>query len=163
VVANRGVSGIDGFVSTVQGVALAHVGPTVALAGDLSLLHDINGLLPGPDTRPDVTYVVVNNDGGGIFSLLPQGTRVAPAEFERVFGTPHGMVLADLAAAYQLGHVLVSTAEELRAAVAEPVGQRIVEVRTDRAENAALHERLRTTAAAAVAGLRLGSREKGLA
>jgi 2-succinyl-5-enolpyruvyl-6-hydroxy-3-cyclohexene-1-carboxylate synthase len=163
IVANRGVSGIDGFTSTAQGVALAHDGPTVALAGDLSLLHDINGLLPGPDSRPDVTYVVVNNDGGGIFSLLPQGTEVAPADFERVFGTPHGMVLADVAAAYQVGHVLVSNGDELRNALAAPDGLRIVEVRTDRGENAALHERLRETAAAAVAALRLGSSGKGLA
>jgi 2-succinyl-5-enolpyruvyl-6-hydroxy-3-cyclohexene-1-carboxylate synthase len=163
IVANRGVSGIDGFTSTAQGVALAHGGPTVALAGDLSLLHDINGLLPGPDTRPDVTYVVVNNDGGGIFSLLPQATEVAPADFERLFGTPHGMVLADVAAAYQVGHALVSTVDELRAALATADGLRIVEVRTHRNENAALHERLRETAAAAVAALRLGSTGKGLA
>jgi 2-succinyl-5-enolpyruvyl-6-hydroxy-3-cyclohexene-1-carboxylate synthase len=162
VVANRGVSGIDGFVSTAQGVALAHDGPTVALGGDLSLLHDVNGLLPGPDVRPDVTYVVINNDGGGIFSLLPQAAGVAPADFERVFGTPHGMVLADVATAYQLGHALVSTTEELRAALAAPDGLRIVEVRTDRAVNAALHDRLRDTAAAAVAALRLGSTQKGL-
>jgi 2-succinyl-5-enolpyruvyl-6-hydroxy-3-cyclohexene-1-carboxylate synthase len=161
IVANRGVSGIDGFTSTAQGVALAHDGPTVALAGDLSLLHDINGLLPGPDARPDVTYVVVNNDGGGIFSLLPQGTEVARADFERLFGTPHGMVLADVAAAYQVSHALVSTVDELRAALAGPDRLRIVEVRTDRNANAALHERLRETAAAAVATLRLGSTGKG--
>jgi 2-succinyl-5-enolpyruvyl-6-hydroxy-3-cyclohexene-1-carboxylate synthase len=158
VVANRGVSGIDGFTSTAQGVALAHDGPTVALGGDLSLLHDINGLLPGPDARPDVSYVVINNDGGGIFSLLPQGTGVPAADFERVFGTPHGMVLADVAAAYQVGHVRVSTVEELRAALALPLALRIIEVRTSRVENADLHDRLRDTAAAAVAALRLGSR-----
>jgi 2-succinyl-5-enolpyruvyl-6-hydroxy-3-cyclohexene-1-carboxylate synthase len=162
IVANRGVSGIDGFVSTAQGVALVHDGPTVALGGDLSLLHDVNGLLPGPDTRPDVTYVVVNNDGGGIFSLLPQGAGVAAADFERVFGTPHGMVLADVAAAYQVGHVLVSTVAELRAALDLPVALRIIEVQTGRLENAALHERLRDTAAATVAALRLGSTETDL-
>jgi 2-succinyl-5-enolpyruvyl-6-hydroxy-3-cyclohexene-1-carboxylate synthase len=162
IVANRGVSGIDGFVSTAQGVALAHDGPTVALGGDLSLLHDINGLLPGPDARPDLTYVVVNNDGGGIFSLLPQGTGVARADFERVFGTPHGMVLADVAAAYQVEHVLVSTVAELRDALALPPALRIVEVRTSRDANAALHDRLRDTAAAAVAALRLGSTETDL-
>jgi 2-succinyl-5-enolpyruvyl-6-hydroxy-3-cyclohexene-1-carboxylate synthase len=134
-------------------VALAHDGRTVALCGDLSLLHDVNGLMPGPDTRPDITYVVINNDGGGIFSLLPQGSGVAPGDFERVFGTPHGMVLADVAAAYQVGHVLASTLSELRAALAMPGGLRIVEVRTDRSENAALHDRLRAAAASAVATL----------
>jgi 2-succinyl-5-enolpyruvyl-6-hydroxy-3-cyclohexene-1-carboxylate synthase len=157
VVANRGVSGIDGFVSTAQGVALAHDGPTVALGGDLSLLHDVNGLLPGPDQRPDVSYVIVNNDGGGIFSLLPQGTGVPPADFERVFGTPHGMVLADVAAAYQVEHVPVSTVDELRTALGLSPALRIIEVRTARAENTALHAQLRETADAAVAALRLGS------
>jgi 2-succinyl-5-enolpyruvyl-6-hydroxy-3-cyclohexene-1-carboxylate synthase len=156
IVANRGVSGIDGFVSTAQGVALGHPGPTVALCGDLSLLHDVNGLLPGPDARPDLTYVVINNDGGGIFSLLPQGTGVEPAQFEQAFGTPHGMVLADVASAYQVGYHLVSTVEDLRVALTQPPGGvRIVEVRTDRHENAALHEELRRAAATAVAGLRL--------
>ncbi len=156
IVANRGVSGIDGFVSTAQGVALGHDGPTVALCGDLSLLHDVNGLLPGPDARPDVTYVVINNDGGGIFSLLPQHTGVAAADFERVFGTPHGIALADLAAAYRIAHVEVSDVEELRNALKAPVGLRIVEVRTDREQNAALHDQLRDAGAAAVAALELG-------
>jgi 2-succinyl-5-enolpyruvyl-6-hydroxy-3-cyclohexene-1-carboxylate synthase len=142
--ANRGVSGIDGFVSTAQGVAIAHdLGPTVALCGDLSLLHDVNGLLPGPDQRPDVTYVAINNDGGGIFSLLPQASSVEPAAFERLFGTPHGMSLERLAAAYDVDYTLVATAPELAEALASYGGVRIIEVRTDRAENATLHARLR--------------------
>jgi 2-succinyl-5-enolpyruvyl-6-hydroxy-3-cyclohexene-1-carboxylate synthase len=145
VLANRGVSGIDGFVSTVQGVAIGGPveAPTVALCGDLSLLHDINGLLPGPDSRPDVTYVVINNDGGGIFSLLPQGTAVDHSAFERLFGTPHGMSIEGLAAAYDVDYTSASTASELGAALSTHGGVRIVEVRTDRAANAALHGRLR--------------------
>jgi 2-succinyl-5-enolpyruvyl-6-hydroxy-3-cyclohexene-1-carboxylate synthase len=145
ILANRGVSGIDGFVSTAQGVAIAHgsAGPTVALCGDLSLLHDVNGLMPGPDQRPDVTYVVINNDGGGIFSLLPQGSAIDPAAFERLFGTPHGMSLDQVAAAYQVEHTLVTTGDELAAALSSYGGVRIIEVRTSRAENAALHDRLR--------------------
>ncbi|MDQ1695795.1 MAG: 2-succinyl-5-enolpyruvyl-6-hydroxy-3-cyclohexene-carboxylate synthase, partial [Frankiaceae bacterium] len=100
IVANRGVSGIDGFVSTASGVALANSGPTWALAGDLSVLHDVNGLLVGPgEVRPDLTVVVVNNDGGGIFSLLPQASGDAAA-FERLFGTPHGVDIQQLATAY---------------------------------------------------------------
>jgi 2-succinyl-5-enolpyruvyl-6-hydroxy-3-cyclohexene-1-carboxylate synthase len=143
--ANRGVSGIDGFVSTAQGIAIDHGsgGPTVALCGDLSLLHDINGLMPGPDPRPDITYVVINNDGGGIFSLLPQASSVDPAAFERLFGTPHGMSLERVAAAYDVEHTLVTTGHELAAALPSHRGVRIIEVRTDRAENAALHDRLR--------------------
>ena len=146
VLANRGVSGIDGFVSTAQGIAIARGsgGPTVALSGDLSFLHDINGLMPGPDTRADVTYVVINNDGGGIFSLLPQGEAVESAAFERLFGTPHGMSLEQVAAAYQVPYTRVSTAAELHAAVSEPTGLRLVEVQTNRIENAELHAQLRS-------------------
>ncbi len=149
VVANRGVSGIDGFVSTAMGVAWTHPGPTVALAGDLSLLHDATGLAADPP--PDLTLVVVNNDGGGIFSLLPQVGEVDGPVFERLFGTPHGVDLAHLAAAYGVPHRLVTSPGELREAVeAPPAGVRVVEVRTDRRENAALHERMRRAAAAGV-------------
>ena len=146
VLANRGVSGIDGFVSTAVGVALAADGPTVALCGDLSMLHDANGLL-GADA--DLTIVVVNNDGGGIFSFLPQAAH--PEGFERVFGTPHGADLASLARAYGAAHVLASTDEQLRDALAEDSrGVRLVEVRTERAANVALHRGLRDAVAAAI-------------
>jgi 2-succinyl-5-enolpyruvyl-6-hydroxy-3-cyclohexene-1-carboxylate synthase len=145
ILANRGVSGIDGFASTAQGVAIGTQGgaPVVALCGDLSLLHDINGLMPGPDQRADVTYVVINNDGGGIFSLLPQRSAVDPDAFERLFGTPHGMSIERLAAAYEVDYALVATTDELSNSLSSYGGVRIIEVRTDRAENAALHERLR--------------------
>ncbi|HEX3897732.1 MAG TPA: 2-succinyl-5-enolpyruvyl-6-hydroxy-3-cyclohexene-1-carboxylic-acid synthase [Mycobacteriales bacterium] len=144
VYANRGVSGIDGFVSSAQGVAIGNDGdPTVALCGDLSLLHDSNGFIRGAEAQPDLTYVVINNDGGGIFSLLPQGDAVEPAAFERLFGTPHGVSLEALAAAYGVAHQLVSSAGELADALSTFDGLRIVEVRTDRAENAELHARLR--------------------
>jgi 2-succinyl-5-enolpyruvyl-6-hydroxy-3-cyclohexene-1-carboxylate synthase len=144
VYANRGVSGIDGFVSTAIGVARGRPQKaTVALCGDLSLLHDINGLALGPEAQPDLTYVVINNDGGGIFSLLPQGDTVEPAPFERLFGTPHGVAIDRLASAYGVEHRHVSSAAELAAATAEPRGIRIVEIRTDRAANADLHARMR--------------------
>ncbi|HVS67963.1 MAG TPA: 2-succinyl-5-enolpyruvyl-6-hydroxy-3-cyclohexene-1-carboxylic-acid synthase [Mycobacteriales bacterium] len=144
VYANRGVSGIDGFVSTAIGIARARPdAPTVALCGDLSLLHDVNGLALGPEAPPDVTFVVINNDGGGIFSLLPQGSAVQPAAFERLFGTPHGVDIGGLAAAYGVEHRLAASAEELASAVSDPLGVRIVEVRTDRAANADLHARMR--------------------
>jgi 2-succinyl-5-enolpyruvyl-6-hydroxy-3-cyclohexene-1-carboxylate synthase len=144
VYANRGVSGIDGFVSTAMGVARARPdSPVVALCGDLSLLHDVNGLAVGSEQPPDVTFVVINNDGGGIFSLLPQATSVEPAAFERLFGTPHGVSFDRLAAAYGVGHRLITTADELPDALANRGGIRIVEIRTDRAANAALHARMR--------------------
>jgi 2-succinyl-5-enolpyruvyl-6-hydroxy-3-cyclohexene-1-carboxylate synthase len=149
VVANRGVSGIDGFVSTAQGVALSRSGPTWALAGDLSLLHDANGL--ASDRPPDVTYVVLNNNGGGIFSLLPQASVVDPAVFERLFGTPHDVDIAALATAFGAGYTRADSPSALsRELDQSPKDLRIVEVVTDRTANAALHDRLRQAAAAAV-------------
>lgn len=149
IVANRGVSGIDGFVSTAQGVAMSVAGPTWALAGDLSLLHDATGLVA--DRPPDVTYVVVNNNGGGIFSLLPQATAVEPATFERVFGTPHHVDIAALATAYGANYSRATTAADFSQELEKsPKGLSIVEVKTDRAANAALHDRLRHAAAGAV-------------
>jgi 2-succinyl-5-enolpyruvyl-6-hydroxy-3-cyclohexene-1-carboxylate synthase len=144
--ANRGVSGIDGFVSTVMGVALGRLdsdGPVIALCGDLSLLHDINGLMPGPDPRPDVTFVVINNEGGGIFSVLPQSKQVDRSVAERLWGTPHGMSIEKLARAYDVDHTLVRTTSDLASALSSHGGVRIIEIRTDRAANATLHERLR--------------------
>ena len=94
VIANRGTSGIDGVVSTAWGAALAHAGATVCLVGDLTALYDRNGLLvPAGERRPDLVYVVVDNDGGGIFSSLEQGAPQFAADFERVFGTPHAIDL----------------------------------------------------------------------
>jgi 2-succinyl-5-enolpyruvyl-6-hydroxy-3-cyclohexene-1-carboxylate synthase len=164
IVANRGASGIDGFVSTALGVALAAApgldgshdgprpGPTVALAGDLSLLHDQNGLLLRGDTEAlDLTVVVVDNDGGGIFSLLPQAG--FPGSFERVFGTPHGRDLADLARFHGLAYRRIGRADELGPAVADGIGAgglSLVHVRTDRTANAALHRRLTDAVAQAL-------------
>ena len=149
IVGNRGTSGIDGFVSTAVGAALAHRGRTVALAGDLSLLHDQNGLLLGPDEpRPDLTIVVVNNDGGGIFSLLPHAR--FPEGFERLFGTPHGVDFARVADVAGWSHRRVTRADDLASALADPRGLRIVEIRTDRTANAELHARLQAAVSAAV-------------
>jgi len=153
ILANRGVSGIDGFVSTAVGAALGHAaadgGPAWALAGDLSLLHDINGLLADP--APDLTLVVVNNDGGGIFSMLPQAGAELPA-FERIFGTPHGVDLAKVVTGYGRNHQLLTRVEELQEALrTQPKGLRVLEVRTDRSDNAELHHRLTAVGAEAVA------------
>ncbi len=141
IVANRGVAGIDGTVSTAVGVALAaggDDGPTVALMGDLTFLHDMTGLVIGPhEPRPDLTIVVSNNDGGAIFSTLEPGEPRHARAFDRVFGTPHGVLLAGIAEACGAEHVFVSTADELADAIADPGGIRIVEVPTSRTELAA--------------------------
>jgi 2-succinyl-5-enolpyruvyl-6-hydroxy-3-cyclohexene-1-carboxylate synthase len=133
VLANRGVAGIDGTVSTAIGAALAAGSPTYALLGDLTFLHDANGLVIGPgEPRPDLTIVVVNNDGGAIFGLLEPGAPEHGAAFERVFGTAHGVDLAALCAATGTGHRLVGTRAELIGALAAPADIRVIEVRTDR-------------------------------
>ncbi|HEX4726092.1 MAG TPA: 2-succinyl-5-enolpyruvyl-6-hydroxy-3-cyclohexene-1-carboxylic-acid synthase [Pseudonocardiaceae bacterium] len=133
IMANRGVAGIDGSVSTAAGIALGSGMPCYALLGDLTFLHDTNGLLIGPsEPRPDLTVVVLNDDGGGIFTLLEQGAPEHAASFERMFGTPHGTDLAALCAAHHVPHLLVSDRDELSAALAPTPGLRVIEVRVDR-------------------------------
>ena len=151
VLANRGAAGIDGTVSTAVGAALAHGGPTIALLGDLTFLHDGNGLVLGPDEpRPDLTIVVVNNDGGAIFGLLEQGSPDHAAAFERVFGTPHAVDLGALCAATRTPYALATTLQELREAL-HGSGIRVVEVRTDRAEAVELDRSLRAAVERALA------------
>jgi 2-succinyl-5-enolpyruvyl-6-hydroxy-3-cyclohexene-1-carboxylate synthase len=161
VLASRGASGIDGLISSASGAALAHQraggGPAAALIGDLAFLHDAPGLFAGPEEpRPDLLLVVVNNDGGGIFSMLEQAA--FPAPFERVFGTPHGGALGQAAAAAGVPAVTLERASDLAGALKGEglpgTGIRMVEVRTSRAAGTALRGRLRAacTAAAARAG-----------
>ena len=153
VLASRGASGIDGLVSSATGAALAHQraggGPAAALLGDLAFLHDAPGLFLGPEeSRPDLALVVVNNDGGGIFSLLEQAALTGP--FERVFGTPHGADLAALAAAARLPYTQVAEPGALAPAL-RGAGIRVIEVRADRAAGTALRARLRKAGEAAAA------------
>jgi 2-succinyl-5-enolpyruvyl-6-hydroxy-3-cyclohexene-1-carboxylate synthase len=148
--ANRGVAGIDGTIATATGAALAHGGPGYALVGDLTFLHDSNGLLTGSgEARPDLTVVVANDDGGGIFGLLEQGAPEHAGVFERVFGTPQGTDLAALCAAHHVPHVQVSPGE-LADVLAPARGVRVVEVPTERTGLRALHRRIRTAVAVAV-------------
>jgi 2-succinyl-5-enolpyruvyl-6-hydroxy-3-cyclohexene-1-carboxylate synthase len=148
VLASRGASGIDGTVSAAIGAALAHDAPSFALIGDLAFLHDAPGLALGPvEPRPDLCLIVVNNDGGGIFSALEQAA--FPAMFERLFGTPHGAGLDHLAAAFGLPYERLDQAGDLDKVLAGS-GLRVVEVPTDRTAGAALRARLRTAASRAV-------------
>jgi 2-succinyl-5-enolpyruvyl-6-hydroxy-3-cyclohexene-1-carboxylate synthase len=150
VLSNRGLAGIDGTVSTASGVALE--GGTVrALVGDLGFLHDLNALLVPPgEVRPQLQIVVLNDGGGGIFSLLEQGElatrgQVEAVVFERLFGTPHGADLAALCRGYGVPHASAETLEALRAALAEPLpGTSVLEVRADRGGLRELHARIRS-------------------
>jgi 2-succinyl-5-enolpyruvyl-6-hydroxy-3-cyclohexene-1-carboxylate synthase len=159
-VANRGVAGIDGTVSTAIGVALGTAAPTstdgtptVALMGDLTFLHDVTGLVIGPhEPRPDLVIVVSNNGGGGIFHTLESGDPLHARAFERVFGTPHDVRLAGLAEAAGWEHVLISSVDEMPDAMAEPSGIRIVEVPTGRTDLRELHAGIRTAVSSAVRG-----------
>jgi len=148
VLASRGTSGIDGTTSSAIGAALAHGGPAFALIGDLAFLHDAAGLALGPDEpRPDLCLVVVNNDGGGIFSTLEQAA--FPGSFERLFGTPHGTGLHHLAAAFGLPYQRLEQPGDLPKAL-QGTGLRIVEAQTSRAAGAELRARLRAVAAEAI-------------
>lgn len=151
VLANRGVSGIDGCVSTAVGAALAHQtaggGPAFAMLGDLAVIHDQNGLVIGPgEPRPDLTLAVVNNDGGGIFSFLPYA---GTDEFEKLFGTPHGVDFAHMAAATGWDYQRVVNPDELPGAL-KGGGTRLLEIRTDRQASVTLQRQLRRTITEAV-------------
>jgi 2-succinyl-5-enolpyruvyl-6-hydroxy-3-cyclohexene-1-carboxylate synthase len=111
--------------------------------GDLTFLHDSNGLLA--DRLPDLTIVVLNDDGGGIFSLLEQGAPEYGGSFERIFGTPHGTDLTALCAGYRIPHSTVDDQEEFRSAIASPKGLQVVEVQAKRDELRELHQRLKAT------------------
>jgi 2-succinyl-5-enolpyruvyl-6-hydroxy-3-cyclohexene-1-carboxylate synthase len=147
---NRGVAGIDGTVSTAIGAALAHErsqshdptgGRTIALIGDLTFVHDSSGLLIGP-TEPvpaDLTIVVSNDNGGGIFELLEQGDPRFSDLSARVFGTPHDVDVGALCRAYHIDSRQIEV-DALGAALDEPAaGLRVLEVKADRSSLRQLH------------------------
>ena len=146
--ANRGANGIDGVVSTALGVALGGP-PTVALVGDLAFLHDAGALTALAGRAADLRIVVVDNDGGGIFSFLPQATALAPERFEQLYGTPHGTDLVAVGRAHGLDTATVATADELVARLGRP-GPSVTVVRTDRVANVDVHRRLSAAVAAAL-------------
>jgi 2-succinyl-5-enolpyruvyl-6-hydroxy-3-cyclohexene-1-carboxylate synthase len=151
VAANRGASGIDGAVASAAGFAAGLRRPVIALLGDLSLLHDLASLSQLGTGGPGLVIVVVNNRGGGIFSLLPVAQIEEPgfaALFERYFSTPHDIDFAAVAAGFALSLARPKTAGDLQrdldAAVrlAAEGGSTLVEVITDRGANAELHREL---------------------
>jgi 2-succinyl-5-enolpyruvyl-6-hydroxy-3-cyclohexene-1-carboxylate synthase len=151
VLANRGAAGIDGTMSSAVGAALAWQrdggGRAFAVMGDLTALHDANGLVSGPDEpTPDLTVVVVNNEGGAIFGLLEQGADDYADAYERVFGTPHGVDFAAWCGATQTPFTRTSTVGAALDAALDPRGGgiQVVELRTDRAAVAPMRRQLRT-------------------
>jgi 2-succinyl-5-enolpyruvyl-6-hydroxy-3-cyclohexene-1-carboxylate synthase len=150
VIANRGLSGTDGVVSTAIGAALGRGSDrSLALVGDVTFLHDSNGLVLGPDEpRPDLTIVVVNDDGGSIFATLEQGAEQYADRYDRLFGTPHGVDLASLCAATRTPHLKVTSRPELEQALASPNGGiEVVEAVVRRDDRRALDARIRALAA----------------
>jgi 2-succinyl-5-enolpyruvyl-6-hydroxy-3-cyclohexene-1-carboxylate synthase len=143
VLANRGANGIDGIISTALGIATT--GPVTALLGDLAFLYDAGALLWARDRGVDCTLVVVDNDGGGIFSFLPQAAGLAPEVFERYWGTPHGLDLSEVAGAYGIPVTTVQRALDVAPALtaaASMGGVRILHARTGRAANVAVHRQI---------------------
>jgi 2-succinyl-5-enolpyruvyl-6-hydroxy-3-cyclohexene-1-carboxylate synthase len=152
VLSNRGANGIDGVLSTSLGAALAAGQPTAVLIGDLAFLYDAGALMWSAGREVRLTVIVVDNDGGGIFSFLPHATSVPAPEFERYWGTPHGADLSALAAAYGVPATAVASRADLDAVLSDAGkrGVRLAIVRTNRSENVTAHERLHEAVAASV-------------
>lgn len=144
IIANRGLAGIDGSLSTAIGAALGRPSTTaIAYVGDLTFLHGSNGLLIGPgEPRPDLTIVVAADDGGSIFTTLEQGAPSYAASFERIFATPTGADLGALCAGFGVRHQVVQPSE-LASALAEDVtGIRVLEVPVDRTSRRELDQQI---------------------
>ncbi|MFN2617840.1 MAG: 2-succinyl-5-enolpyruvyl-6-hydroxy-3-cyclohexene-1-carboxylic-acid synthase [Thermoleophilaceae bacterium] len=134
--ANRGANGIDGVVSSAAGAALASGRRTYLLTGELALLHDLGGLLTAARAGVELTIVCLNNGGGGIFDFLPVAEHSARDAYERHIATPSGVELSRVADLAGIAHRQAATPDEVRAAAREPG---LVEVKTDRPRNVALH------------------------
>ncbi len=150
VYSNRGANGIDGVIATAIGVAVGSGKRTVALLGDVAFCHDQSSLTALAARNLPLTIVVVDNDGGGIFSFLPQASTLPPAQFEQLFGTPHGTDIVAVARAHGLGARTATTADDLRAALAD-AAVAVVCVPSDRAHNVEVHAQVNAAVAAAIA------------
>ncbi|MRK00418.1 2-succinyl-5-enolpyruvyl-6-hydroxy-3-cyclohexene-1-carboxylate synthase [Aeromicrobium sp. S22] len=152
IIANRGLAGIDGVLSSAIGAALARPSSrAIAYVGDLTFLHGSNGLLIGPqEPRPDLTVVVASDDGGSIFSTLEQGGPDYAASFERIYATPTGADIGALCAGYGVSHRVVRPRELAEALAQDVAGLRVLEVPVDRSGRRELGERLARAAKVAL-------------
>lgn len=146
---NRGTNGIDGVISTAVGVGLATKARVTLLIGDIACLHDSNGLWALNRRDVDLTIVVTNNDGGSIFSFLPQAQIVSNSNFELLYGTPHGASFEHLAATHGIAFERVTTVNDL-ASTLQRSGTWLIEVPCDRSANVSQHEALQSAVIAAV-------------
>ena len=148
--ANRGANGIDGVLSTALGLAIGGL-KTIALVGDIAFLHDTGALTALARRDVDLRIVVVDNDGGGIFSFLPQASSLPPTRFEELFGTPHGSDLVAVARAHGLDATTVGSSAELADRLAVD-GPTVTRVATDRAANVTIHDDINAAVAEAIRG-----------
>jgi 2-succinyl-5-enolpyruvyl-6-hydroxy-3-cyclohexene-1-carboxylate synthase len=153
--ANRGLNGIDGVVSSALGASALSAGPLILVIGDLSFYHDLNGLLASKLHDLDVTIVLLNNDGGGIFSFLPQAGHAQ--HFELLFGTPHGLSFRGAIEMYGGKYRRIGSWPELRDSLVPSGdrGLRVIEVPTERVRNVELHRELWAAVSAALTRERL--------
>jgi len=145
IMGNRGANGIDGVVSSALGasVAAGQNEPTILVLGDLSFFHDLNGLLAARLHGLNLTIVLINNDGGGIFSFLPQAAY--PEHFEQLFGTPAGLDFRLAVQMYGGQYQKVESWEQFRRGVRQGMntaGLHVIEVPTERAGNVKMHRQL---------------------
>ena len=150
--ANRGASGIDGNIATAAGIARATGAPVTAILGDLAALHDLNSLAIMKKSEVPIILVVINNDGGGIFSFLPIAEHAE--HFETHFGTPHGMNFRNHADGFGLSYMQPQTRQDLASAYACAIAARdsaIIEIQTDRNANLKHHRELSALIAKALA------------
>ncbi|MEA3184423.1 MAG: 2-succinyl-5-enolpyruvyl-6-hydroxy-3-cyclohexene-carboxylate synthase [Ilumatobacteraceae bacterium] len=146
---NRGANGIDGVIATGIGVALGSGAPTTVLLGDVAFCHDLSSLTALQARGLDLTIVVTDNDGGAIFSFLPQATALPPDRFEMLFGTPHGTDIVEVARALGLRAYTAKSADDLAAAFDEP-DTSVVRVASDRRVNVEVHATLNDAVVAAL-------------
>lgn len=150
--ANRGANGIDGVVSSALGASAGCEGPLVLVIGDLSFLHDLTGLYAARAHGLAATIILIHNDGGGIFSFLPQASR--PERFEELFGTPTGLDFGPAVEMFGARFTVARDWQHFRSLVAESMGApgvQVIQVRSERGANVALHRRVWQAVSTAIA------------
>jgi 2-succinyl-5-enolpyruvyl-6-hydroxy-3-cyclohexene-1-carboxylate synthase len=148
---NRGANGIDGLISSGIGAARASGRPTTIVTGDLGLLHDVGGLAALRDVSTPIRIVVIDNDGGGIFSFLPQAEAMPSEEFEALLSTPRGIDIAKAAALFDIPHRRLTSLDQLPEALAARTC--LIEVGVNRGKNVAHHHHLTDRVHSAIAAL----------